>query len=158
MDSALLQQKIKTLKPSYYQRFNDEQRVFWGETKYEGPLSEDMPRFRQFVMMHESPSSLSIPFRYWKYVAFGKKSTNEDIPLNLNDIVTFLQACQRRTLKDWLTTYGQQINEITAANLYEDFCLHVEEMENYVNPIIDEHAMKLVDRLLKVQHIDLASG
>ena len=156
MVSDLLQRKLHTLKPEYQVRFNEEQREFWGKTKYEGPLSEQMPKFRQYAMMHVSPAELAINYKYWKYVTFGAKKEVGEYELNLNDIVTFLQACQKRTLIEWITLYGPVRDGIPAAKEYEEFMICIEEMEEFVNPIIDAFAEKLVDRLLTTQHLDIS--
>lgn len=140
--------KIEMLKPEYKNRFLKEQSEHFETIIFEGEISEQMPRFRQFAFMHESEMQLNISYKYWRYISFG--SIKE---YNLNDISTFLIAAERRIFFDWLKTYG---GGTEAINQFDEFKLCIQSISEKANPIIEEFSIKLVDSLLKIQHIEVS--
>ena len=153
--NILFQTKLSALKPQYQHKFYEQQSDFFKRTAYEGPVSEELPKYLQFAMMHQSPQSLDITYAYWKHIGFSLRKK-----YSLDEIVIFLNACQLRTLKDWFSTYGgvtpeQQKEQM---KIYEDFQLFVEEIEAYANPIIDDFSLKLIDEIFRLQHNEITGA
>ena len=148
-----LQQKIQSLTPANKQRFMTEQKAFFDATKYEGELSEQLPRYRQFAMMHESEASLGISFDYWEHMGFGVKNDNYFI----QDVLTFLRASEKRTFKEWITTFpapdADKNKYIAEWREYRQF---VDASNAAINPIVEQFILGLLDKLLRIQHLDLS--
>ena len=129
-----------------------EQKEFFDTTPYVGAISDQMPRYRQFVMMHETEAALGISFSYWEHLAFGHNST-----YFLHDVLTILRASERRTFKDWLTTFpyvGEDKNKSIPE--WREYRQCVDAMNAEVNPIVEEYTITLLAKLLRTQYLDIS--
>lgn len=151
--------KFVALRPEYQTQFSDSLKHFLDSTQFDGfkntseadmiPLMEAFAKYRQFALMHESPALLNVDVAY-----FGNVMLSGVKEFTLNFIVTFLRASERRTLKDWLSTYGAGDIQ-TKPTEYMRFAQFTEDISQMVNPIIDEKSMDICNELLKRQTQDI---
>lgn len=154
MNQQELQQRLQQLAPKYQKKFQEEQRDFFDTEPYKGPMHNMMLKFRQFTFMHVSEASLNISYEYWKQCFHG----NNDV-YNLNDITVFISACQRRTLREWLFTFpytAEQIKGDVAIKEWDEYRRFVIDVENFINPLIDKFTSDLLDKLLRMQSLDVS--
>ena len=143
-----VQKLVSQLSEESAQRFITEQNAFFNETKYEGflPTDELMNHYRQYSLAHSNEIILNVSLKYWNWLSFAP--LEKDDKFNFHDIITFLTASQNTTLVDWIRFHGQTKSTVLEYNSYRE-C--IEEMNNYINPIVEQFTLGLIDKLLKLE-------
>lgn len=152
MNQQEFQRKLQQLSPDYQERLLKEQREAHNTTLFAGTIPEQMPRYRQFVMMHVSEASMDISIKYWDFMFRG----NNDAYC-MTDIITFLSAAQLRTFREWLNTIPYIPEKApTAVSEWVEFKTAVADMEAEVNPIIEKNFNTLFEKMMRIQHLDVS--
>lgn len=152
MNQQEFQQRLHKLSPELRTRLLNEQQELHNKELFVGKIPEQMPRYRQFVMMHVSEASMDISIKYWDFMFRG----NNDAYC-MTDIITFLSAAQLRTFREWLNTIPYTPEKAPmAVSEWVEFKTAVAEMEAVVNPIVEKNFNTLFDKMMRIQHLDVS--
>lgn len=149
MNNQEYQAKIQKLSPANQERLAKEQQEFLNATPFTGGIPEQMPRYRQFVMMHVNEISLNISPAFWDSMFRGANTT-----YTLSDIVTFITAAQPRTFREWLNTIVYTPERMQEAIVdWVNFRAELATMSEEANVPIDKNFNVVYQKVSASQHL-----
>jgi hypothetical protein len=152
MTQQELARKVNQLKPEYQVRFNKEQSEYFEATKVALPETAEMGKYRMFAMIHLNEISDNISLKYWQYLL---QAVIPFTDYSITDVVTLSASIEKRTFFDWMRTFPSPDSD-TALKEWMTLRNYFHTITELVNPVIEDFTVKLLDKLLRTQHLDIS--